>query len=288
MRIGQAGAAAADEGSQGEREQPAQRAPGPAPTGRAVSALLEVSGVTRCFGELRAVDDVTLSVSEGARHALIGPNGAGKSTLFNVVAGALRPTAGRVRLAGRDVTRLPEWRRARLGLARTFQHSSVLLHCTAVENVLVSVQREAGVAARMLPAPRRRRALVDQCLELLDTVGLAGREHLRAAALSHGERRQLELAVALGARPRLLLLDEPAAGMSPAETARLTELVRGLPREVTVLLIEHDLDVVFGLADRVTVLHLGRHLATGTPQQVRADPAVREAYLGASDAAELF
>jgi branched-chain amino acid transport system ATP-binding protein len=246
--------------------------------------ILELSGVTKAFGSLRAVDEVSLAVAEGARHALIGPNGAGKSTLFNVIGGASRPTAGRVAFAGRDVTRLPEWRRARLGISRTFQHSSVLLHCTAAENVLVGVQREAGIGGRMLPAPRRRRVLLDRCAELLDAVGLVGRGAVPAGALSHGERRQLELAMALGTRPRLLLLDEPAAGMSPAETARLTDLLRELPKEITVLLIEHDLDVVFGIADTVTVLHLGRHLATGSPAEVRADPAVQAAYLGAGGA----
>ena len=237
--------------------------------------MLELEGVTRTFGSLKAVDGVSLSVASGERHALIGPNGAGKSTLFNVVGGSLRASAGRVLFAERDVTRLPEWRRARLGMARTFQHSSVLLRCSVVENVLVGVQREAGAAGL-----RRRRGLVRRCEELLSTVGLDGRESVRAGALSHGERRQLELAMALGGRPRLLLLDEPAAGMSAAETVRLTSLLRSLPRDMTILLIEHDLDVVFGLADTVTVLHLGRHLATGTPESVRADPAVQEAYLG--------
>jgi branched-chain amino acid transport system ATP-binding protein len=245
--------------------------------------ILELDRVSRAFGSLRAVDGVSLAVAEGSRHALIGPNGAGKSTLFNVVGGALRASAGRVLFAGQDVTRLPEWRRARLGLARTFQHSSVLLHCTATENVLIGVQREAGLGGRLLPTPRRRRReLLERCGQLLDRVGLSGRDRVPAAALSHGERRQLELAMALGLRPRLLLLDEPAAGMSPAETTRLTALLKELPGDVSVLLIEHDLDVVFGLADTVTVLHLGRHLATGTPAEIRADPAVQSAYLGAA------
>lgn len=250
--------------------------------------ILQLDGVTRTFGTLRAVDGVSLTVAEGARHALIGPNGAGKSTLFNLVGGSLRPTGGTVRFAGRDITGLPEWRRARLGISRTFQHSSVLLHCTVAENVLIGVQREAGVAGWVLPVPRRRRALLERCDSLLHTVGLTGREQVLAGALSHGERRQLELAMALGTRPRLLLLDEPAAGMSAAETAQLLTLLRDLPHDVTVLLIEHDLDVVFGLADTVTVLHLGRHLATGTPAQVRADPAVQSAYLGAAEAGDLF
>ena len=268
------------------------------PVGR--RTLLELDGVTRAFGSLRAVDGVSLRVAEGARHAVIGPNGAGKSTLFNVIGGSLRPTAGRIKLAGTDITRLPEWRRARLGVRRTFQHSSMLLSCTAVENILIGLQRQAGISGRLLPAPGRRRELVARCEELLYTVGLAGRGAVPAGELSHGERRQLELAMALGGfdpgsalddrqpSSRLLLLDEPAAGMAPAETARLLGLLRELPRSITVLLIEHDLDVVFGLADTVTVLHLGRHLHTGTPAEVRADPAVQSAYLGAAELGDLF
>jgi branched-chain amino acid transport system ATP-binding protein len=244
-----------------------------------VTALLELDGVSRRFGELRAVDDVTVTVAGGARHALIGPNGAGKSTLFNLVGGALRPGAGTIRYAGQDITRLPEWRRARLGIARTFQHSSLLLGCTVLDNVLVGVQREVG--ARLWPLGRsRRRVLHDRSREALAAVGLTDRETHAAGALSHGERRQLELAMALAMKPRLLLLDEPAAGMSPAETAGLTTLLADLPRDVTVLLIEHDLDVVFGFADTVSVLHLGRVLVTGTPDEVRAHDRVREAYLG--------
>jgi branched-chain amino acid transport system ATP-binding protein len=254
-----------------------------------MSAVLVLESVSRAFGSLRAVDDVTLSIVDGARHAIIGPNGAGKSTLFNLIGGSLRPSAGRIRFGDTDLTTLPEWRRARLGLARTFQHSSLLLHCTVRENVLVGVYRVAGVAASLLPLGRRRRAeLAAEADRLLALVGLADRAPAPAGALSHGERRQLEVAMALAARPRLLLLDEPAAGMSPAETARLSSLLAGLPRDVTVLLIEHDLDVVFTFADTVTVLHLGRHLMTGPPAQVRAAPAVQEAYLGGAPARSLF
>jgi branched-chain amino acid transport system ATP-binding protein len=250
---------------------------------------LELESVSRAFGSLKAVHDVTLSIVDGSRHAIIGPNGAGKSTLFNLVGGALRPTSGRIRLAGRDVTALPEWRRSRLGLARTFQHSSLLLRCTVFENVLVPVQRAAGAAWSFLPLPPgRRSALAAECERLLSLVGLAARAAVPAGALSHGERRQLELAMALAGRPSLLLLDEPAAGMSPAETARLGELLRGLPRDITVLLIEHDLDVVFGFADTVTVLHLGRELVTGAPALVRAAPEVQEAYLGGAHTGSLF
>lgn len=251
--------------------------------------VLELVDVRRDFGSLRAVDDVSLSIVQGARHAIIGPNGAGKSTLFNLIGGALRPSAGRIVFAGADITRLPEWRRARLGLARTFQHSSLLLSCTTAENVRVPVQRVAGVAASLLPLRGGRRRQVEaECARLLGLVGLGSRASVLAGALSHGERRQLEIAMALAAKPRLVLLDEPAAGMSPAETARLTDLLASLPRDVTVLLIEHDLDVVFGFADAVTVLHLGRHLMTGPPELVRASPEVQEAYLGGAHTGDLF
>jgi branched-chain amino acid transport system ATP-binding protein len=250
---------------------------------------LELASVSRSFGSLRAVDGVSLTVPDGARHAIIGPNGAGKSTLFNLVGGALRPSAGRIRCYGSDVTRLPEWRRSRLGLARTFQHSSLLLGCTVTENVLVPVQRVAGTAWSMVPLrPGRRAAQAAECERVLAQVGLAARGSVLAGELSHGERRQLEIAMALAARPRLLLLDEPAAGMSPGETARLTDLLAGLPREITVLLIEHDLDVVFRFAEAVTVLHLGRHLMTGTPEAVRASPAVQGAYLAGAHEGDLF
>jgi branched-chain amino acid transport system ATP-binding protein len=253
-----------------------------------VTGLLQLRDLRRDFGSLCAVEDVNFSVQAGARHALIGPNGAGKSTLFNLVAGSLPASSGAILFDGRDITRIPEHTRARLGIARTFQHSAVFLHGTAVENVLVGVARKERVGASWFGAALRRRALVDRCVRLLDLVGLEGRYATPAGNLSHGERRQLELAMALGTEPRLLLLDEPAAGMSQAETTRFTELIAGLPPEVTVLLIEHDLDVVFELADTVTVLHLGRHLATGSPEEIRGDSEVQRAYLGTAELEDLF
>ncbi|MGH2557964.1 MAG: ABC transporter ATP-binding protein [Thermomicrobiales bacterium] len=253
-----------------------------------MSALLEVIDVCRAFGSLRAVEGVSFSVRAGSRHALIGPNGAGKSTLFNLITGSLKVSSGRIRFAGAGITGLTEHRRAGLGIARTFQHSSLFLRETAMENVLIGVQRQAGVAWSMLRPALRRPELVDHCVELLDAVGLAGRSSRLAGELSHGERRQLELAMALALRPRLLLLDEPAAGMSPAETAQFIALVASLPADMTVLLIEHDLDVVFGLADTITVLHLGRRLMTGTPSAVRSSDAVQRAYLGAAAVSDLF
>jgi branched-chain amino acid transport system ATP-binding protein len=249
---------------------------------------LELRDVSQHFGVLKAVDEVSFSVAAGARHAVIGPNGAGKSTLFALIAGTRRATGGQVLLAGRDVTAAAEHRRVALGIARTFQHSSLFLSATVLENVLMAVQRQAGVSWSMLRSVRRRSELHEQAHTFLQQVHLDDRHGATAGALSHGGRRQLEVAVALACRPTVLLLDEPAAGMSAADTSLFIELVRQLPAEMTVLLVEHDLDVVFGVADAVTVLHLGRHLITGTPPEVRASAAVQSAYLGAADTTELF
>jgi len=251
-----------------------------------MSALLELRGVGRSFGALKAVDAVDLDVASGARHALIGPNGAGKSTLFRLISGEMPLSAGSVTLSGNDVTKLSQIRRARRGLAQTMQHSSLFLTQTAAQNVGLAAQRHRGTAAWLLP--RRQRQVDARVKELLDAVGLSERSDVVVSSLSHGERRQLEIAVALACEPRLLLMDEPAAGMSPTESGRLTELVQALPREITVVIVEHDLDVVFALAERVTVLHLGRVLLTGSPDEVRGSTAVQEAYLGSSTRGELF
>ncbi|MFG2328112.1 ABC transporter ATP-binding protein [Streptomyces sp. NPDC048604] len=231
------------------------------------------------------MDDVDLTVRAGARHAIIGPNGAGKSTLFGLISGTSAATTGRILVDGRDVTRLPVDRRVALGVAATFQHSSLFMRETALENVLLAVLRRPGTGLGGWRKVSARAAAIAQARTLLERVGLPTRHDALAAALSHGERRQLEVAVALATEPRLLLLDEPAAGMSPAETARLTELLAALPDEVTVLLIEHDLDMVFELADTVTVMHLGRHLKTGSPDEVRASAEVQSAYLGTMEVA---
>ena len=254
-------------------------------------SLLQLRQISKSFGSVTAVDRVDLQVEAGARHALIGPNGAGKTTLFRLIAGALPASGGRLFLDGVDVTGTSEDHRVRLGMARTFQHSTLVLGRSALDNVLLAVHRSTGIGSRMVPVFRRehRRRLHARCLELLDMVGLADRWAVPAGVLSHGERRQLEVATALGTRPRLLLLDEPAAGTSPAETARLTTLLRSLPTSITVLFVEHDLDLVFTVADTVTVLHLGQHLVTGSPEEIRADPRVQQVYLGgATDSADLF
>lgn len=251
-----------------------------------MTAALVLAGVHKHFGSLTAVDDVDLTVRPGARHALIGPNGAGKSTLFSLVTGAQRCSAGRIEVHGSDVTNQPESRRARGGLAQTMQHSSVFLSQTVLGNLVLAAQRHLGAPNSL--RPRRQRAAHARAAELAERVGLAERGQVVAGSLSHGERRQLEVGLALACEPRLLLMDEPAAGMSPAESARLVELVRALPAEVTVVLVEHDLELVFALATEVTVLHLGAVLLTGSPEQVRASETVQQAYLGTRDREQLF
>jgi branched-chain amino acid transport system ATP-binding protein len=244
-------------------------------------AAVEVRDLTRRFGGLCAVDSVSIRVETGARHAVIGSNGAGKSTLFALIAGALHPSSGAVYLGGVEVTRLPEHRRAQRGLARTFQHANLFGPATVTANVALAVRRWLGCGYRPWPDRRREAAVGGRVAQLLETVGLTARAGIPAAGLSHGERRQLEVAVALASQPSVLLLDEPTAGMAAPETRRFVELVAELPSTLTVVLVEHDLEVVFGLATRLSVLHLGRLLADGNPEDVRADPAVRAAYLDA-------
>ena len=250
--------------------------------------LLRLEGLTLRYGSLTAVDGVDLSVARGSRHALIGPNGAGKSSLFSVVAGTTRASGGRVHFDGRDVTGLREAARARAGLVRTFQHSSLFLGCSVLDNVRLASERSVGHPLRGWRSRRHAAGVTEQAMGHLEAVGLADRAGLPSGALSHGERRQLEVAMVLGCRPVLVLFDEPTAGMSAAETQRFTELVEQLPDSVTVVVVEHDLDVVFRLADRVTVLATGKVIADGEPEAVRADPAVQKAYLGGRSTGSLF
>jgi branched-chain amino acid transport system ATP-binding protein len=249
-------------------------------------SALTCHGLSKSFGALKAVADVDLTVEPGGRHALIGPNGAGKSTLFRLLTGRMRADSGTVGLGEHDVTRLSEVRRCRLGMSQTLQHASLFASLTAAETVALAVRRHDG--SQIVPWPRRQPEVASRSAELLAQAGLADRARQHVPSLSHGERKQLEVALALACSPSVLLLDEPAAGMSPAESARLLTLLASLPAEVTVLFIEHDLDLVFDLADRVTVLHLGRVLLSGSPDEVRASDAVREAYLGTSRREELF
>jgi branched-chain amino acid transport system ATP-binding protein len=239
--------------------------------------MIEVRDLRRAFGGVVAIDGVSLTIAEGERRAVIGPNGAGKTTLVNVLAGETDPTDGTIRFGGRDITRLRPWQRARLGLAHVYQRTELFAPLSARDNVGLAVAAHRGPYRVFRSAPRAENVESD---ELLERVGLGGRERVAARALSHGERRQLELAVALAQRPRVLLLDEPTAGMSPLETARITDLIASLDRSLTLLIVEHDMDVVFRLADRVTVLHEGRVIADGTAADVRGDVRVHDVYLG--------
>jgi branched-chain amino acid transport system ATP-binding protein len=241
---------------------------------------LSLSDLGKTFGGLRAVDAVALSLEVGERHAIIGPNGAGKTTLFNMISGEIAPTSGRIRLFGRDVTNLPTHRRAALGLGRTFQINTLFPNLTVLENALLAVHGVSLTRLRLHRTVSSYRVEQERALHVLDSVGLAGKERILARTLSHGEMRQLEVALALASQPKLLLLDEPTAGLSTAESHQLTSLLRSVDRSITLLVIEHDMDVVFGLTDRITVLHHGKVVADGTREGVKANPLVAEIYLG--------
>jgi len=243
-------------------------------------ALLETAGLTKRFGGLVATGDVSLSIAPGEIHAVIRPNGAGKTTLIAQLAGELRPDAGTIHFAGGDISRLGPVRRAALGIARSFQITSVFRDFTALDNVALAVQARAGHSFRFWHAAHRDPRLREPAQAVLREVGLAARADVTAAALSHGEKRALEIAMALATRPRLLLLDEPTAGMGPEESASMVHLLAGLKGRFSIVLVEHDMDAVFALADRITVMVYGRVIASGTPALIRADPEVRRAYLG--------
>ncbi len=245
-----------------------------------MTAMLETRALVKRFGGLAATDHLSLSVAAGELHALIGPNGAGKTTLIGQLSGELTPDSGRILFDGRDVTALPVDQRSRRGLARSFQITSVFPSFSALDNVALAVQAHAGHSFRFWRDAARDRRLSDPARAVLERVGLGARADVPASALAHGEKRQLELAMALATGPKLLLLDEPMAGMGPEESARMVELLADLKGGVTILLVEHDMDAVFALADRITVLVRGAALASGSPAAIRADAAVREAYLG--------
>ena len=243
-------------------------------------ALLEVTQLSKTFGALRATDGVDLEVQEGETLAIIGPNGAGKTTLISQLAGTLRPDAGRIRFAGEDVTPLPAPRRARKGFARSFQITSVFPEFSALENVALAVQAHAGHSFRFWRPVRTDASLMQPASNMLEEVGLQGRANVAAANLSHGEHRQLEVAMALATRPRMLLLDEPMAGMGIDESQRMIAFLSNLKRRQTMILVEHDMDAVFRLADRIAVLVYGRVIAIGAPEEIRMNAEVRRAYLG--------
>lgn len=242
--------------------------------------VLALNHLAKSFGALKVTDDVSLDLKEGEVHALIGPNGAGKSTLIHQIAGSIRPDGGEIRFLGRDVSRMSVARRARLGLARSFQVSSLLLDFSGLRNVMLALQARQGSGFNFWQPVMKDRALKEKAMAMLARVGLSQRAQVEAGALSHGERRRLEIAVALGLEPRAFLLDEPMAGMGPEGSKELTAFLDGLRQEAPILLIEHDMDAVFALADRISVLFYGRIIASGKPHEIRNDPLVRKAYLG--------
>jgi|TARA_B100000315_G_scaffold79636_1_gene72998 branched-chain amino acid transport system ATP-binding protein len=242
--------------------------------------ILDVHALTKRFGGLVATDEISLGVLPGEIHAIIGPNGAGKTTLINQLTGALPSDSGTISFGGRTITNLPVHARSHLGLARSFQITSVFLDFTTLQNVMLAVQAHDGHSFRFWRDARTDPVLQAPALAALEKVGLDDRAEIVAANLSHGEHRQLEIAMALATSPKMLLLDEPMAGMGVEESGRMVETLRGFKGELTILLIEHDMDAVFALADRITVLVYGRPIATGTPDEIRANAEVRRAYLG--------
>jgi branched-chain amino acid transport system ATP-binding protein len=247
-------------------------------------ALLEVHNLSRRFAAVDALKQVNFSVEAGEVHALIGPNGAGKTTFIHHVSGALKPDSGSVYLAGKDVTTLSMHQRVAAGMARSYQITNIFLGLTVLDNVALAVQgrQDAGSSFRFWKPVAAEQSLFDEARIYLEQVGLAERSTSIAGNLAHGEQRALELAMALATQPKMLLLDEPMAGAGPEESARMVELIEHLARHVTILLVEHDMAAVFRLADRVSVLVNGSLICTGTPDEVRADPEVRRAYLGDS------
>lgn len=242
--------------------------------------ILEITGLRKSFGALKATDDVSLDLRPGEIHGLIGPNGAGKSTLIKQIAGEITPDAGEVRLRGRSLSGIDAAGRARLGMARSFQVSSVAPEFTVLQNVVLSAQGASGATFRFFRPVMRDAGLLGTAHDCIMRAGLSGREAVPAAELAHGERRKLEIAMALALKPALFLLDEPMAGMGTEGARALGDLLDGLRQRAPILLVEHDMDAVFRLSDRVSVLVYGRIIATGTPEEIRADAEVQRVYLG--------
>jgi branched-chain amino acid transport system ATP-binding protein len=242
--------------------------------------VLEIDHLYCAFGSLVVTDDVNLSIGEGERHVIIGPNGAGKTSLINQIGGQLKPRAGRIRVTGHDVTGRSPSRISRLGVARTFQRNNLFHNLSVMENLRLALAMRFGNPLDFVSVAARDEALIARANELIRRTHLDGQQARIARTLSYGEQRQLEIGIALAGEPSLLLLDEPTSGMSPAETARMIELIAALPRTLSILMIEHDMSVVFSVADRITVLYYGKVLATGLPAEIQANERVREVYLG--------
>jgi branched-chain amino acid transport system ATP-binding protein len=242
--------------------------------------LLRIENLVRRFGGIVATDNLSLDIARGELHAIIGPNGAGKTTLISQLIGQLRPSAGTIRFAGDDITHMPAWKRSKLGLARSFQITSLLPDFTAADNVALAAQARDSHSFRFFANARGEKRLREAAQAALGRVGLGERADVLVSKLSHGEQRELELAVALATKPQLLLLDEPMAGLGATESARMVKLLADLRQEVTIVLVEHDMNAVFALADRITVLVYGRVIASDVPSAIRLNEEVRRAYLG--------
>ena len=251
----------------------ARQQPGAAPK-------LEIRHLHKSFGALAATQDVNITVQAGELHALIGPNGAGKTTLISQISGELMPDSGHILLDGHDITRLPAFKRASVGLARSFQISQLYNDFTVEDNVAMAVQAQSSKRFSLWSAARKDPSLREPAREALERVGLADRANLRVSELAHGQKRQLELAIALSLNASVLLLDEPMAGLGAEESQRMKDILLELKGRYAILLVEHDMDIVFALADRITVLVYGKPIFTGTPDEVRGNSDVRDAYLG--------
>lgn len=245
-----------------------------------MTAVLEIQGLNKSFGGIKATDDLNLAVTQGELHAIIGPNGAGKTTLISQLSGMQTPDSGTVRFRGRDITGLAAHKRAHLGMTRSFQITSLIMEMSVLDNIALALQAGEGHSFRFIRAARRVRHLRDQAMALLDRVGLADKATFPTVALSHGEHRHMEIAIALASDAELMLLDEPMAGLGTEESAQMVELLRGIKGQHSILLIEHDMDAVFALADRISVLVYGHIIATGAPDEIRNNEAVQHAYLG--------
>ncbi|WP_207456431.1 ABC transporter ATP-binding protein [Azospirillum sp. SYSU D00513] len=245
-------------------------------------AALSTEGLSVSFGALQATRDVTFDLPAGARHALIGPNGAGKTTLINLLTGMLRPTAGRIRLHGEDVTALPPTERVRRGLVRTFQINTLFPALTPLESVVLAIAERRGLTRSWLTRLGRRGDVIEEAMALLRRLGLEADAERPTRELAYGRQRLVEIALALACEPRVLLLDEPAAGVPARESAELFDVISGLPRDLAILFIEHDMELVFRFAERITVLVSGQVLCHGTPAEIADDSRVREVYLGSA------
>ncbi|MEC7257636.1 MAG: ABC transporter ATP-binding protein [Pseudomonadota bacterium] len=245
-----------------------------------MSAVLQIDGLNKSFGGIKATDNLNLSVDKGELHAVIGPNGAGKTTMISQLCGSQRPDTGRILYAGRDITTLPPHKRAHLGITRSYQITSLIMEMSVIDNVALALQARDGHSFRFLRPARSLGHLRDKAMDLLGKVDLTAKAEHRTKALSHGEHRRMEIAIALASNAELMLLDEPMAGLGSHESMQMVELLRGIKGQHTILLIEHDMEAVFALADRISVLVYGHIIATGTPDEIRGNEAVQHAYLG--------